>query len=614
MVLTALCLLARPEATTGPPDSQVSAPAVGRFSGIERRSVYIPMRDGVRLAATVHTPKGLKPGQRTATVLHLTRYYRLISVKPLWRPFWGFKPVAITETHLRNRLVQAGYSWIDVDERGSGASFGTWVAPYDPDSVRDGRDLLDWIVRQPWASGDVAALGSSYNAALAVMQLSHEHPALKAVVSTFGIWDLADLRPGGLRMTRIVEPLSRFFDAMDRGDLGRLSWMARLFARGVEPVEPALLREAQRARPGNMTLQRFFADLEFRDDVIQVTADRRTVQTDAINPHAVVALRATVPVLTFGGWYDNAFAAGVLRQFASTRAPGSRVRIGPWTHGIGTEMKNVSPYSTSGTTWENHADEVQRFLDRHVRGIGNGIEAEPPVAYYVMGEERWRGADRWPPAGRDQRTFYLAESAALVDSRPPAQEASDRYVEDFRTTSGGARWGFSLDGKRTRGFITRQPPPSDLLRYQATALEEPLTIVGAPVVEVFMTAGAGDGGLFVYLDEVAPDGSVRSISEGQLRLLARHVDERVDLFGLEPLQSLRRSDARPMVPNQVERVALRLLPTAYRIPAGHALRLSLAAADISSFIVPPPDGWPTYDVHRDASHPSRLILPVYTFR
>ena len=39
---------------------------------------------------------------------------------------------------------------------------------------------------------------------------------------------------------------------------------------------------------------------------------------------------------------------------------------------------------------------VLRFMDRYVRGLDNGVDREPPVKVFVMGENRWRTADRWP--------------------------------------------------------------------------------------------------------------------------------------------------------------------------------------------------------------------------
>src|SRR4029450_5024191 len=64
-------------------------PTTRRFGKMEESSHYVAMRDGVRLAVDIHIPKGLKPGERTATILHMSRYYRSLDIKALSRPFSG---------------------------------------------------------------------------------------------------------------------------------------------------------------------------------------------------------------------------------------------------------------------------------------------------------------------------------------------------------------------------------------------------------------------------------------------------------------------------------------------------------------------------------------------
>ena len=44
-------------------------------------------------------------------------------------------------------------------------------------------------------------------------------------------------------------------------------------------------------------------------------------------------------------------------------------------------------------------DAVQlRYFAFHLRGDRNGLDDEPPVRLFVMGENRWRDEDDWPPA------------------------------------------------------------------------------------------------------------------------------------------------------------------------------------------------------------------------
>ena len=80
------------------------------FKSTRAWSEFVTMRDGVKLAVDVHLPEGLAPGERTATILHMSRYYRSVAVRGLWKPFAGFGVVPITELDLREPMVKAGYS------------------------------------------------------------------------------------------------------------------------------------------------------------------------------------------------------------------------------------------------------------------------------------------------------------------------------------------------------------------------------------------------------------------------------------------------------------------------------------------------------------------------
>jgi predicted acyl esterase len=122
-----------------------------------RRSIHIPMRDGVRIAADIYLPSaGMGSIPPLPTMLHQTRYRRGLQFKDSTReasapPPYGLMP-----------FLQAGYAVVITDVRGTGASFGSRTTEFSPDEVRDGWDVLDWIVAQSWSDGNVGAMGISY--------------------------------------------------------------------------------------------------------------------------------------------------------------------------------------------------------------------------------------------------------------------------------------------------------------------------------------------------------------------------------------------------------------------------------------------------------------------
>jgi pimeloyl-ACP methyl ester carboxylesterase len=56
----------------------------------------------------------------------------------------------------RSWFLAAGYAVVVVDVRGTGASFGQWRSPWQPEERADSREVIDWIVSQPWSNQQVA--------------------------------------------------------------------------------------------------------------------------------------------------------------------------------------------------------------------------------------------------------------------------------------------------------------------------------------------------------------------------------------------------------------------------------------------------------------------------
>ena len=256
LALLSLALIVLYLATPAARPAPHAAPTRRGFTSIQSWSEYVTMRDGVKLAVDVHVPKGLASGERTATILHMSRYYRSVGVRLMWRPVYGAM-YPITERDLREAFVKAGYSWVDVDVRGAGASFGHSEYPLSADEVKDGADLLDWIVDQPWAAGVVGATGTSYDGALAMMLLRNHHPALKAVAPRFAGWDAYDdiFLPGGLHASALLHDWSKLVAALDRGRLTDVfGWTAGMMTPGVRAVDAHVLPVAIRDHDRNVDL------------------------------------------------------------------------------------------------------------------------------------------------------------------------------------------------------------------------------------------------------------------------------------------------------------------------------------------------------------------------
>jgi uncharacterized protein len=578
LALVALAALAC--ARPAPPPAAPGAP-------LSRHSFYVGMRDGVRLAVDLVLPGPRRPGERLPAIVTITRY---------WRGTQGEEPPPGARF-----LAGHGYAVVLVDERGTGASFGQWRHPWSPESIEDAGELVDWIVAQPWSNGLVGATGVSYAGTTAQLLAATGRPAVRAVVPRYIELDVyADVAyPGGVFLEWLIGSWSQMIRALDLGQ-------APGAVRPVDGPDGPALRAAAIAehRAAPVFDMR---DAPFRDD----RSARHGVTWDELSVHTRQAVieRSGAATYGWGSWLDGATADAAIRRFVTFAGP-QRARIGAWSHGGG---RHVSPYDRPDAevmTPEAQAREELRFFDHHLRGRRwPGLE-ERTLFYYTLGEERWKQTATWPPPGLTPRRLHLAAGGRLNVLPPVAATGSDRYEVDFSATTGPrSRWHTELDGGEV-AYRERAAAARQLLVYTSDPLDEDLEITGHPVALLFVRSTHEDGSFHVYLEEVAPDGAVTYLVEGQLRARDRRLASSAADEVLGPRHSHRRVDAAPLVPGELAELHVALYPISVCVSRGHRLRLAIAGADAGLFERVPARGDPVITLERTRAHPSHLELPV----
>jgi putative CocE/NonD family hydrolase len=601
--------------------------------GMRYSSCYLAMRDGARIAVNLFLPSGLTSGERLPTILHQTRYYRSMELRQPLRTFVGGMPfhhIPLVR-QCRKRFLANGYAWVDVDVRGSGASYGRRVCEWSPDEIRDGAEIVDWIVRQPWSSGVVGALGTSYTGAAAEFLLLNRHPAVRAIAPRFALFDAyTDIAfPGGIHAAWFTETWGRYNAALDRNAPYELAgWWVKLLVTGVQPVQGAhhraVLADALIAHRDNYDAHEQGLSLTFRDDVAPSDPHHNDLagrldlvgtpidESGSINLfsphnywHDVEASGAAI--YGYGGWFDGAYAHSAIKRFLSVSTAGSRLILGPWNHG---GHWHIEPLRRPTGSSFDHDGELLRFFDHHLKGRDTGIAAEPRVHYFTMVEGRWKSADTWPPPAATL-TYYLAEEGRLGLDPPATETGGDEYVVDETAGTGEhSRWRTQVTISDAVRYPDRNDQDAKLLTYTSPPLDRPLEVTGHPVITLFVTSTAGDGTFFVYLEDVDASGHVAYVTEGQLRAVDRQLSDSPPPYRQAvPYRTFKRADARPLVPDEIAKLVFDLLPTSYLFQPGHRIRVAIAGVDASHFAVLP-GGPPTVCVHRSRLHASRVDLPV----
>src|SRR6266446_2068731 len=91
----------------------------------------------------------------------------------------------LATTPIQSYFVGSGYVGARVDIRGTGQSEGqTPDREYSEQELQDGMEIIAWLARQPWSTGNIGMFGISWSG-FNSLQLAMRHPpALKAVIST----------------------------------------------------------------------------------------------------------------------------------------------------------------------------------------------------------------------------------------------------------------------------------------------------------------------------------------------------------------------------------------------------------------------------------------------
>lgn len=572
-----------------------------------RQSLYLPMRDGVQIAIDVYTPEGASEAARVPTILRQTRYWRAPQFRLPWRAMLD-EPAP-----LARRFLAAGYAWVDVDVRGSGASGGVQTSLWSDAEVRDGGEIVEWIVHQPWSSGAVGALGDSYDGTAAEFLLANRHPAVKAIAPRFALFDgYTDVAyPGGVPLVWFTETWGEFNDAIDRGDLGRaFPWWVPIFISGPRRVDgpdgAAQLRAAQLGHAANFDVRIAAREVVYRDDVPD-EMKRSIADWSPCCTRRPEIEASGAAVFSVSGWYDGAYPNAAIKRFHTLRNPGSRLLLGPWNHG---GDQALDPHQPTRDSEFDHASELLRFFDFHLKGIDNGWASEPAVHYFTTGEGRWKSAASWPPPAR-ATDFYLAPNHELARERPAAPEAADAFSPDPASGTGEtSRWR-GLAVPTWTHYGDRADADRHNLVYESTPLERDLEVTGHPVLHLWLRADAADLAVFAYLEDVGPDGEVGYLTEGQLRALHRALRSPAEApyVAPAPYHSYLRADARPLVPGEPAELVVELLPVSHLFSKGHRIRLALAGGDRDQF-APIPGASAHWQVERSADAASRLELPV----
>ncbi len=149
------------------------------YQTIVERDVFIPARDGVKLAVDIYRPDG--PGKFPA-LLAMSPYGKdtqMFDTPP--QPFGKSIFEASIECGDACFYAQRGYVYVIADLRGIGHSEGIYEGLFSHYEGEDGCDIVEWLAQQPWCDGNVGTAGICYFSSMQLHVAAEQPPHLKCI-------------------------------------------------------------------------------------------------------------------------------------------------------------------------------------------------------------------------------------------------------------------------------------------------------------------------------------------------------------------------------------------------------------------------------------------------
>lgn len=568
-----------------------------------KKDVYVTMRDGCQLCIDIYLPDGDGPfpallsfSQHNKDLLDAD-YSASMPPQPAWSHFW-FGNIESGDTRF---FTSRGYAHVIAQARGAGKS--------DPGSPLDAQfdhyDLIEWMAEQDWCDGNIGMIGLSNFGLNQVMAAMAQPPHLKAIFPQdpgFFYGPFREQHLGGVLSTLFYHLEHMSVDHMTRGQTPEL------------PEDQQALWEAAMANPDYQMYKNIYNLLSQKgqSNPLGLTYPMLLYPYDQPDSHQMAGIkdeRIRIPVYTGSGQYaiDYHFHwQGAQNLYENLHhVPKKLLLTGP--------AHQERPFHSKVVH-----NEALKWYDYWLKGIDTGVLDEPPVRYYVTGENQWHSAEDWPIPETRWTPFYL---------------------DSWERLHTGAIDPYSWDGAREPDAFVQSPPTLTnniaRLRYMTDPLAEDVLIAGPIAMKFWASLDSDDTNWIITLKDLGPDGSDRTgrkgeweipdlpekyLTRGFLKASMRETDPELSR-PWKPWHKLTEEARKPVVPGEINEYDVEIMSVCHRFKAGHRICVEISCLDL-------PDGacgvcdveyipyhicrnaTVCHRIYRDGEHPSHILLPV----
>ncbi|MBU1189729.1 MAG: CocE/NonD family hydrolase [Gammaproteobacteria bacterium] len=451
-------------------------------------AVKIPMRDGVRLNATLYRPLDWQD-KKLPAIVTITPY-----ISDRYHPDAQY-------------FARHGYAFVVVDTRGRGNSEGEF-RPLDLEDGRDGHDVVQWIAAQAWSNGKVAMRGGSYGGYNQWVTARHFPANLSTIVPIASPYHGVDFPMNyNIQYPYIIRWLTLTAGNAAQGRIfGDDAFWNRKYLQ-YHTSGMAFAGLDQLVGHPNATFQRWISHPQLDDYWAERVPSSQQLE------------QLSLPILTITGYYDGD-QPGAMQYYREHMRHGNAqakadhyLLLGPWDHS-GTRM----PRQEFGGIRFGDAMMFDAFGLDHAWYQWTMADGERPemlkdrVTYFVAGANVWKSAPSLQAVADSELSLRLGSqhaqhnvfvSGSLSSSHQPGLEQS-HYVYDPLDTSKAERGD-------AEAYLTDQSEvihtAGDGLIFHSEPFAEATEISGYLKLEAWLEMDVPDTDINVTVYEIKADGS-----------------------------------------------------------------------------------------------------------
>jgi putative CocE/NonD family hydrolase len=486
-----------------PPDSS---------SRVIEKKLKIPMRDGTKLNAFVY-----------ADSFSTEKLPVIVSLSPYLRG---------NESNRGNVFAANGYIYVYVNNRGIRESEGVFE-PFENDA-QDYYDIIDWISKQSWCNGQVAATGGSYVGFTQwqAIRKQFKHPALKAINP------MVSIAPGieAVRKNDQFEPYNLFWISFVTGKRsnqtsarGSTFWNNRYYELYKNRI-PFSKLDSVAGMPDSI-FQKWISHPKF-DSYWQ-----------NILPNEEDYGSIDIPILSITGYYDDD-QNGAMYYFNNHQSYGNAkaksnhyLLIGPYDH-FGSQWNPGTTQGGSDTIEKEALVPIYKYViswfDWVLKGKKKPDFIKDRITYFETGNNVWKGTGSFKEITTDSLELFLSPSILknerrndllTLDGKKPSGNTTLKYKHDIA---------MALDS----AYLFATPKPYDDSLYmtspynfvfESKPLQKDVIITNRILVRLYMSLNVPDADFEISIQEISPDGKNRNLAWTTKRVRYRNSGEKPQL-------------------------------------------------------------------------------------